>query len=183
MVIVIGPIMYLVPNARDKRLTALRATARAEGLTVQITSVPKLDPSAAERVSAGGKTLVPKISCAAYKLPIGQKLVLKGEITLLKMPEHPSLLVEEVLPGIALSEGSDRLFWQQYNQDDLAAQRLLEAFAQLPPDTLAVAIEDHHVICFWLEKAPADAGQVELIREVLEGIRGDLKARFGILPG
>lgn len=174
--------MYLIPNARDKRLTTLRATARAEGLTVQITSVPKLDPSSAERVSAGGKTLEPKIACAAYKLPVGQKLTLKGEITLLKMPDHPSLLVEEVLPGIALSETSDQLFWQRYNQGDVAAQRLLEAFAQLPDDTLAVAIEDQHVSCFWREKAQADAGQVELIREVLEGIRSDLKSRFGIPP-
>ena len=171
--------MYLMPNDRDKRLTALRALARAQGLSIQITSVAKLDPSAAERVSAGGRTLEPKTQCAGYKLPIGQKLVITGELMLIKLPPEPSVVVNEVLPGVGLSVDSDKHLWAQYNAGGNAAKLIEDAFCRLPADTLAIALESRNVVCFWQEKTKADAGQVELIRAVLGDLRDDLQARFG----
>ncbi len=177
--LVIGPILYLLPNERDKRLTAIRAVARAQGLSIQITSVAKLDPSAAERVSAGGKTLQPKTSCAGYKLPIGQKLSVTGEFMLIKLPPSPSVVVNEVLPGVALSVDSDKRLWAQYNAGGGASKLIEDAFRRLPADTLAIAVESRNVVCFWQEKAKADGGQVEIIRAVLGDLRDDLQARFG----
>ncbi len=171
--------MYLLPNPRDKRLMTLRGIARAQGMSVQITTVAKLDPSAAERVSAGGKTLQPKTACAGYKLPVGKKLSVKGEVMLIKLPPAPSVVVNEVLPGVALSADSDKQLWQQYNAQGIAAKLIQDAFHRLPEDTLAIAIERHNVVCFWQEKAKADAGQVEIIKGVLEDLRADLQARFG----
>ena len=172
--------MYLVPNPRDKRLMALRSIARTLGMSVQITTVAKLDPSAAERVSAGGKALQPKTACAGYKLPVGKKLSVKGEVILIKLPPAPSVVVNEVLPGVALSADSDKPLWRQYNAQGVATKLIEDAFLRLPEDTLAIAIETHNVVCFWQEKAKADAGQVEIIKGVLEGLRDDLQARFGV---
>ncbi|XOV81910.1 MAG: hypothetical protein ACFHXK_13690 [bacterium] len=179
MVVVVGPIMYLLPNAKDKRLSALRGRARALGMSVQITSIAKLDPSAAERVSAGGRTLQPQTACAGYKLPLGQKLALSGELMLLRLPPAPSVTVNEVLPGLALSTESDAQLWARYNAGGAATRLIENAFQRLPQDTLGIAIEAHNVVCFWQEKAKADGDEVATIRAVLEQLREDLQARFG----
>ena len=149
-------------------------------MSVQIISLPKLNPSAAERVTAGGKSLLPTTLCSGYKLAIGQKLAVSGEITLLKIPPDPSVTVNEVLPGVALSADSDQQLWQRYNAGGAAAGLIEEAFRKLPPDTLAVAIEERNVVCFWMEKAKAETGQVETIRAVLGVLRDDLQQRFAI---
>ena len=112
--VVIGPVLYLLPNARDKRLIALREQARHAGLAVQITSVPKLDPAAHERVSAGAKTLEPKRLCSAYKMPVATKVVGVEALLLLKKPEFPTVLVNEVVPGWVLHNDSSLSFWRTY---------------------------------------------------------------------
>lgn len=177
--LIAGPILYLLPNERDTRLTALRAVARAQGLSIQITSVAKLDPSAAERVSAGGKRLQPKTACAGYKLPIGRQMSISGEFMLIKLPPSPSVVVDEVLPGVGLSLESDKRLWARYSAGGNAAELIQDAFRRLPADTLAIALESRNVVCFWQEKAKADEGQVEVIRAVLGDLRDDLQARFG----
>ena len=50
-----GPLFYFMPTAKDKRLTALRMRARQLGFTIQLDALFKLDPSADERVTAGGQ--------------------------------------------------------------------------------------------------------------------------------
>ncbi|MGL6162048.1 hypothetical protein [Microbulbifer sp.] len=40
VVLVVGPVMWLKPSARDQRLAALRSRASREGLTVQMKSLP-----------------------------------------------------------------------------------------------------------------------------------------------
>ena len=71
---VIGPVLYLLPSKRQRRLGALRAAARSAGLAVELASVPKLDAAPEERVSAGGVPRDARIDCAAYRLPLPKPL-------------------------------------------------------------------------------------------------------------
>ncbi|MEM9624471.1 MAG: hypothetical protein AAF993_22715, partial [Pseudomonadota bacterium] len=82
LAMVIGPVMYLVPSARDKRLAELRSQARIAGLGVKLSTLPKLDPSADERVSAGGVIKEAANSCVAYQLPIQGQLPTVTQFTL-----------------------------------------------------------------------------------------------------
>ena len=49
LALVIGPVAYLLPSKKDKRLAALRLRARQLGLHITLSRLPKLDPSAEER--------------------------------------------------------------------------------------------------------------------------------------
>ncbi len=177
VVVVIGPVMYLLPNAKDKRLTELRLAARRLGLTVQITSVPKLDPTADERVSAGGKMREPKISCSAYQLSLGQNNLRQGHALLLKLPSRVTVPVKEVAPGWALGDVSAD-FWQRYNAGGAGVAIIEKAAAMLPEDCLGIAIDNRFVACYWREKASADEGIVEGLKCALEVLRDDFSSRF-----
>lgn len=64
----IGPILMLRPKPRERAVAALRAAARAAGLTVSVARIPHLGASAEDRVSAGGRDREPTIECASYRL-------------------------------------------------------------------------------------------------------------------
>lgn len=181
VVVVIGPILYLLPNARDNRLIALREQARQAGMAVQITSVPKLDPPAYERVSAGAKLLEPKRLCTAYKLPVGTKLSAVDRLLLLKKPELPTILVNEVMPGWVLYGEAGEVFWRTYAGDAVAAQQLQDTLSRLPEDALGVSIDEEFVSCYWLEKAAADSDGVTDIAKILTALRDDLVDRFAVI--
>ena len=70
----LGPILWLLPSKRDKRLAELRAAARRAGLVVELVAVPKLDADATHRVSPGGVARDAKVDCAAYRLPLPRPL-------------------------------------------------------------------------------------------------------------
>lgn len=74
MAVAIGPIFWLLPSKRDKRLAEFRSAARRAGLVVEIASVPDLHADPAQRVSAGGVARDAKIDCAAYRLPLQRPL-------------------------------------------------------------------------------------------------------------
>ena len=178
LAMIIGPVMYLVPSAKDKRLTALRAAARKVGLTVQITSVAKLDPADQERVSAGGRTRQPRVACTAYQLPITRRLADFKAVMLLKIPAQPTVAIAEVIAGWALDADTPRRVWDAYNADGKGAAALFRAVNRLPDDALAVALDKRFVACYWLENAGPDEQIVESIDAVLAELRTDLYRRF-----
>ena len=45
LVVAFGPVLWLVPSKRDKRLSALRSRARSEGLIVEMRRIPKPNPA------------------------------------------------------------------------------------------------------------------------------------------
>ncbi|MBT7335108.1 MAG: hypothetical protein HN856_12090 [Gammaproteobacteria bacterium] len=177
LAVVVGPVLYLVPSAKDKRLTALRLAARQLGLSVQMTSVAKLDPRADERVTAGGKHRNPQIACAAYHLPIGHKDVGRERMMLLKLPEIVTVSVNEVIPGWALAEASDQ-FWGRYNAGGAAAELLGRIAPDLPKDCLGLSIENRTVACYWMEKARVEEGTLEQIKIVLDVLKEDFCQRL-----
>ncbi len=63
-----GPILWLMPGERERRLSKLRLKARQRGLVVELTRIEDPSPQAHDRVSSGGVVKRPVISCAAYRL-------------------------------------------------------------------------------------------------------------------
>ena len=105
LVLAIGPIFYLLPSAKDKRLAKLREEARQLGLNVQISFLPKLDPDATERVSAGAAVRDARLTCAAYQLPIGKRLDLDSFI-IQRLPESPTVPIHELFGEWGTLEGN-----------------------------------------------------------------------------
>ncbi len=63
-----GPILWLMPGERERRLSKLRLRARQRGLVVEIARIEDTSPRAEDRVSSGGILKRPVIKCAAYRL-------------------------------------------------------------------------------------------------------------------
>jgi len=178
LVIAVGPVMYLVPTAADKRLGGLREAARRLGLTVQLTSVPKLDPASHERVSAGGKSREPRLHCVAYRLALGDSLSAVRPLQLLRLPPQPTVPVEEVMPGWALAPASDRDFWQQFNRAQQGEQLLERLTTYWPQDVLSLSIDEREIACLWQEKAAVESDAVMQISTALKALRAFLVERF-----
>ena len=179
LVVVIGPVLYLVPNARDKRLTDLRMQARRAGLSVRITHLPKLDPEAHERVSAGGQTKAARISCSAYEKAIGVALRINGEVLLQKLPPAPTVPVREVIPGWSLDGRSEDASWRALQGDAQVLTVLQRVLNELPSDALACAVDNRTVACYWRESAQGDSEALQQIDRCLGELSQILAARFG----
>ena len=74
LAVVVGPVFWLLPSKRDRRVAELRVAARRAGLVVEMVALPKVDAAAHERVSAGGAPRNPSIDCAAYRLLLPKPL-------------------------------------------------------------------------------------------------------------
>ena len=157
-----GPLFYLMPTAKDKRLTALRMNARQLGFTIQLDSLLKLDPTADERVTAGGQARSKTTECMRYQLAMGQTLVYIPPITLQRLPATSSVPITTVVQGWGLpaeaannsrqaeSHAKSVEAWQQQGQLLEAMRSLL---LELPEDVLGLAIDRRCIGVFWLERS------------------------------
>lgn len=67
LVAAFGPILWLMPKARDRRLTRLRMAARQKGISVELARLRDPNPKPQDRVSSGGVVRAPVIRCAGYR--------------------------------------------------------------------------------------------------------------------
>lgn len=155
--VAIGPILYLMPSDRDRYLTSLRAVARKLGYTVQLDKVLKLDPTDDERVTAGGGMRQPALSCARYQLPLGITLNSLHPITLLRIPQTPTVPVERLdsVWGVAaLGDPAQLKALQVWLARPAATRELVAAMNQLPDDVAAVQLDKRFIAVFWHERHP-----------------------------
>ena len=156
-----GPLLYLLPTRKDRRLAAMRGEARRQGLTVELKPVRKLEATADERVSAGGRTRSPTHKSIAYGLPL-----------------HPAL--KHVGPWRLLRSVSDRwVFDDEFPVPGDAGllPALLPYFSKLPPDTVAVECVRREISCYWLERFPADGEAVKSLKKTLAALGEYLLAK------
>ena len=141
-----GPIAYLMPSARDKALTGLRALARAAGLEVEITQLPKLAAEAHERVSAGGVVRTPTLQAVGYLWRFRDKPAAPLQWRVLKAPTDEFA----VAPGWEL----DRTFTEATTPPPGTDYwKILDVLAnQLPADTQGLAVSKAGYLCFWEER-------------------------------
>ena len=179
VILVIGPVMYLAPTAKDRRLTALRTQARQEGLSVNLSSVPKLDPTADERVSAAGAERDPRVMCAHYRLPLRSSLLpfaqgAISQIDLLISPAEPTRTLRTVTSVLVLDPTLDRTLQDTQLEflTKLGAEGLYEHLEQLlsalPEDVLGVSLSNTASACFWRERGSKESGEVVRIKRALE---------------
>lgn len=162
----VGPIMYVLPSAKDKRLLQLRMKARQAGLGVRLTHIDRLDPEAHERVSASGVTKRPTIECAAYQLAHDMSALADlPDQVLLRLPPAPTVMFDEILGGWVVLRGQNHDIFLKH------VDFLTTWVQQLPVIVLAVGIDGRHISCYWRETSEAESGIIEELREHLEKCR------------
>ncbi len=157
-----GPIAYLLPSKSDRALAELRRLARAKGLEVAVTRVPKLAAAAHERVSAGGVPRQPTLDCVSYALRLPATPDKPCQWRVLRTRETSY----EIAPGWEL----DRTFSRDSTPLPGAYWQILhEITPRLPADAVALAVTESASLCYWLEsvKAVDAASQVAALRTEL----------------
>jgi len=167
LLVAFGPVLWLVPSRRDRRLAALRSAASRQGLVVELARLPNLTPSAEERVSAGGRRRDSVIECAQYRrvLPTALRHLPAWRLRRGGDPGAAAELKVSQWPGVWGFEHACRPPLAQRSLADRMLAATAGAAADLPEDVLAVAFEPRQLSAFWLEKPGADA---EVLADVLE---------------
>lgn len=168
MAVAIGPILWLLPSKRDKRLAEFRAAARSAGLVVEMVAVPKLDADAAERVSAGGVARDAKIDCVAYRLPLPRPLSEAPRWQLLKSERDSHCLRgwTSLDPPINLPVPAHD-YWQ----------RIGSIINALPGGCIGIQADAHTIAWLGRERTEGDT-----VAAVVEDIQAKLET-IGILHG
>jgi len=168
LLIAFGPVLWLVPSRKDRRLAALRERARSEGLVVDIRRLPKRDAAPEERVSAGGQVRDPVIECAAYGRLFGKKLRYLPGFRLLRAPAEgaPDPFAGWQYDERPKGEGRAHL--------EAELSRLRDALERLPSDVIGFEIGSRGAFAYWLEKPGSTVESVAGLAAVL----GDLEAQL-----
>jgi len=158
LIVAFGPVMWLVPSKRDRRLAAMRQQARQEGLLVEMRRLPKVDAAPEDRVTAGGRVREAVQELAVYQQPLKRRLRHLPRWRLLR--SGPGI---EALPGWAFEIGKK----PQHPNLDAAIQALEPVFARLPADVLALECQDRTLDAYWLEKPENGPADVAVLADTL----------------
>ena len=151
LVVAFGPILYVLPSKRDRRLAALRAEARRLGLTVELKPVRNPDAAPSERVTAGGRSRQPMHASARYALTLDRTVDAQPPWRLLRSAD-----------GWIADAGMDPpAGW---------LGRLRPHLETLPDDAVAVDFGGRSLGCYWLERSPSATAAVAEINGALEAI-------------
>lgn len=172
--LVIGPLMYIKPTNKEKRISALRLAARSAGLNVKLSSLPVLDPELTERVTAGGEVKQPEKSCVAYQKSVSGDATVTLELLFLRVPDSPTVPVEIVFDGWAIHTGTD--VWPDV---DASVRSTIESILNKAPEVcIGLGIDARFLSCYWLENGPEDGPEVNQICEFLELAEQKISATF-----
>jgi hypothetical protein len=171
LVIAFGPVLWLVPSKRDKRLSAMRSRARSEGLIVEVRRIPKPDPDPEDRVSAGGKVRNPVIECASYALALPRSLkVLPAWRVLRKASDgRPDPFDDWQYDQRPKGEGRAHL--------DAVLALAAMTLDELPEDVVALEVSPRMVLAYWLERPGSNEQSVPPLAATLK----DFAAALGRL--
>ena len=174
---VLGPILYLKPSAKEKRLAELRLLARKNSLGIKLDHLPRLDPELVERVTAGGEKRQPKQACVAYQRNWGPDANLNLLGRFLRVPNTPTIPFEAFSPGWAHDE-KHIADWRRLESKKL--DRAVREILQIAPEyCLAFSIDSRFLSCYWLELADASGPEIEEIRSFLEEAEKKILAALG----
>ena len=168
LLVAFGPVLWLVPSRKDRRLAALRQAARQEGLVVEIKRIPKTNPLPEERVSAGGQVREPVRDCAAYQWLLGSKLK--------HLPAWRLLLKE----GSADGPWPDWVFEphvrasEPYLKEVMALIRTV--ISELPEGVVGLELSERAVLVYWLEGSQSGREDVVGMASALKNLDRQLTA-------
>ena len=169
VVAALGPLFWLLPSRRERRISAFRVAARRVGLAVEIASIEKLDASAEERVSAAGVPRQARLSCVAYRLPLPQPLFDAPRWQLLKSARDN----HRCLPGWTVARESFEVpvqgdYWQR-------VRAIVDA---LPGGCVGVEATPGAIVWYGLERLAGDGsdGNADSVGAAVAAIRDGLLA-------
>lgn len=165
LVVAFGPVLWLVPSKRDKRLSAMRTRARSEGLLVEMRRIPKPDPRPEERVSSGGRVREPVIECASYSQPLDRSL---KYLPAWRLVRKRAVEAEDPFPDWQFDvrpQGEGRAFLPE------VLEITEKALTGLPDDVVAVEVAARMVLTYWLERPGTTADTVSELAAVLRGFQ------------
>jgi len=170
-----GPVLWLIPSKKDKRLAGLRERARKEGFVVELKRLPKLDPTPEERVSAGGRPREPVVECAAYSCTMVKKLECLPPWRLLRTTDDSASQTQNPAkprPGWVFEAG------RRPQRDHLSAMldATDEVLAVLPGDVLALEVTTRRLTFYWLEKPNADLSVLSTLMAHFQAWEARLRA-------
>ena len=157
LIVAFGPILYVLPSKKDRRLAALRAQARQLGLTVELKPVRNPDAAAEDRVTAGGRSRTPMHASARYALALDQ----------MPGPAPPWRLLRAARGWIADEGTALPAGW---------LGQLLPLIDTLPDDVVAVDFGGRSVGCYWLERPTPETDAVAKLKGALASIGSQLAA-------
>ena len=170
-----GPVLWLIPSKKDKRLAAMRQRGRQEGLMVEMRRIPKTDPDASDRVTAGGKVLDPVVDCASYGVTLPRRL---RHLPVWRAVRDPAASDEDPFPGWAYDQrpkGDGRAHLGAM----LAA--LGPLVAALPTDVAALEVAAGAVFAYCLERPGNSADSISELAGMLRSFEAALTALEGAI--
>lgn len=152
LIVAIGPIMWLRPSARERRLARLRQRAYQQGMRVELRRLPATDVAAEDRVTAGGRVLDTSRECAAYLWPLPHRLRHVPTFRLLRGGDGTP-----ALPGWSFEPGKR----PEQSNPETVLQAIAEPLSALPEDVVALQIESLAVAGHWLEGPETTVDRVD----------------------
>ena len=150
-----GPVFWILPSKRDRRLAKMRSRARALGMQVEMTQLPDLAAEPSARVTAGGRHREPLVACAVYRLALPRPV---------RTAPH-----WRILRNVANSSGP--IAGWQWDSPPVGAdgywQEVETVVGALPADALGCAAETTEVACWWRERGVAEGSESSV--DILHG--------------
>lgn len=175
-----GPIMWLRPSAKDKRLTALRARARSLDLNVDIRPLERLNPTAEQRVSAAGAERDTSELLAVYEHLLARRLRHISAFRLFRAPGPDAAPITRAAVTVAGGWLFDPAASFPPATGWPAALQALEAhLPALPADVRALAVEPRSVGVYWGETAGRGVESVDALAATLAAMGQALAALDG----
>jgi hypothetical protein len=175
LLVAFGPVLWLIPSKKDKRLAGLRERARKEGFVVELKRLPKLDPTPEERVSAGGRPREPVVECAAYSCTMVKKLDCLPPWRLLRTTDDSASQTQNpAKPRSGWVFETGRRPQRDHLSEMLDATD--EVFEVLPGDVLALEVTTRQLTFYWLEKPNADLSVLSTLMAHFQAWEARLRA-------
>ena len=185
LALAVGPIVYLFPSAQDRFLAGLRQHARQLGFSMQLQRLAKLNPTAAERVSASGQRRAPVVECMRYQWLIREPVHAPLDIVLRRLPDSVTVSVQEAIAGWGVAKSGERRNTDHAGLLEIAQHlelqhSLFECVRNLPDAVLALGIEARSVSIYWHEEAAVprsadEKGRLADGKNLIEDLRGRLQ--------
>ncbi len=158
-VVAFGPLLWLRPSPRERRLGRLRQRAYELGLRVELRRLPRPDVTPEERVSAGGRARDITADYAAYISPLTARLRMLPAWRLLRQGNGM-----QAVPGWSFEAGRR----PRHDRLEAALDAVAEELAALPEDVIALECQPFSLADYWLEGPQTTTQRVD-----------DLAARLG----
>ena len=142
LIVAFGPIMWLMPSRRERRLAALRQRAYQHGMRVDLRRLPGVDVAPEDRVTAGGRSLDTTREYAAYVMPLPARLRMLPGWRVRRGAEGI-----RAAPGWAFEPGRR----PEHPRLEAALETLTPFLTELPEDVAAVELEPLSLAAYWLE--------------------------------